>query len=77
MIEDNGIGRKKAGEKKLSNNLTNHKSYAMKATDSRIEAINKSNPYKIQYEIIDLVDADGNGIGTKVILKFPQEINQN
>ncbi len=77
VIEDNGIGRKKAGEKKLSNNLTNHKSYAMKATDSRIEAINKSNPYKIQYEIIDLVDADGNGIGTKVILKFPQEINQN
>ena len=72
IIEDNGIGRKKSEELKLSLQNKNHKSFAMNATNERIEAINKSQSRFIQYEMIDIEDEENQGTGTKIILKFPQ-----
>ena len=71
-IKDNGIGRKKSAEKRMNANLYQHKSFGMNTTNDRIQAINKSGTVKIEFQIIDLMDAEGNACGTEIILKFPQ-----
>jgi hypothetical protein len=43
----------------------------MKITESRIAMIQKMNGESKSVEIKDLVDAEGNGAGTEVILKIP------
>jgi LytS/YehU family sensor histidine kinase len=67
-ITDDGIGRKKAAE--LKNKSEKHKSMGMKITESRIAMMQKMNDDK-SIEIKDLVDADGNAVGTEVVLKIP------
>lgn len=61
-IEDNGIGRKKAGELKSFNKIT-HTSYGMQLSGERVHLFNAV-PGNIS--ITDLYDASGNASGTRV-----------
>ncbi len=70
IIEDNGVGREKAKEIKAKRNVL-HKSFATKATQSRLELLNYRKDNKIGVEIIDLIDKNQQAIGTKVILNIP------
>lgn len=69
-IEDNGVGRAFSALKK-QNSGSDHVSHGTAITTHRIEAYNISNTLKITAQIVDLVDADNNAIGTKVELKIP------
>ncbi|MCF8277477.1 MAG: histidine kinase [Flavobacteriales bacterium] len=66
-IDDNGIGREKAGELRSEK----HKSFATQATSSRLDLLNVENAHKIGVEIIDKKDGAGNANGTLVILRIP------
>jgi sensor histidine kinase YesM len=68
-IKDNGVGRVKAGEIKLRSPLQ-HKSFATRATEKRLELININRKHKIQLHIDDLYE-HGIAIGTEVKLKIP------
>ena len=64
-IEDNGIGRKKAGELNQRQNPGHH-SLATNITNERIKIINKRGRQKIKLEIIDLYDNHEKSTGTLV-----------
>jgi LytS/YehU family sensor histidine kinase len=66
-IEDNGIGREKAREIKRKRE---HQSAGMKNIEERITIINRVSEIKVKLEVIDLHDAKGTALGTKVRLKF-------
>ena len=69
VIEDNGIGRVKS--KKINKKrITQHKSFALKATTERLDLLNYGREKKIGVEIIDLLE-NNEAIGTKVLLKIP------
>ena len=68
-IKDNGIGRAKSME--MNKAQINHKSFATKATKSRVELLNMDRTYPILEEIIDLKEEDGSPGGTLVVLKIP------
>jgi len=74
VIEDNGIGRKRAGE--LQQGRT-HESTGMKNITERIAILNRVGRAPISAEIIDLYDAEGKAAGTKVVLKFMQALNED
>ncbi len=65
-IEDNGIGRKAAAEKKKSG----HQSTGMKNMEERIGILNHMQNKHIHVSVTDLFDSTGTAAGTKVILKF-------
>lgn len=69
-IEDNGIGRKSAAERK-SKDAVRQKSYGMQISSDRIKIIN--NLYKLNNSVTvhDLFDEQGGASGTKIILKIP------
>jgi hypothetical protein len=69
IIEDNGVGRKKAGE---LNQLKNekHSSFSLRANQKRLEILNEHNNENSAIEIIDKYDTHGNALGTKVVLKI-------
>ena len=69
-ITDDGIGREMAKEHK-SKSATRQKSFGLKMTSERLEAINHIYNTKTAIKIIDLVDADGNAAGTQVIIEIP------
>ena len=71
-IDDNGIGRKKAGELK-SLSATKYKSMGMGITKDRIDILNQINSLGIHIEIIDKTDKIGNAKGTLVVLSLPEE----
>ena len=66
-IDDNGIGRDKAGELRSEK----HRSFATQASSSRLDLLNVENAHKIGVEIIDKNDEAGNAKGTLVILRIP------
>ncbi|MBK8955941.1 MAG: histidine kinase [Saprospiraceae bacterium] len=70
VIDDNGIGRKKAGEFKSINSPT-RKSLGMKLTEERLKMAKDHFNSGGSQEIIDKYDAMGNPCGTKVILTIP------
>ena len=73
IIEDNGIGRKKAAELKKKGGQT-HRSKGMEITNTRIRLLNgngQSGKYTIH--ITDLYDLSGNPAGTRVEVTFPLE----
>ena len=70
MIEDNGVGRKKAGEK-LKAAAVDHQSMATKLTMERINTINYRRRNKISMHIEDLMDEQGMPLGTRVVFEFP------
>lgn len=66
MIEDNGIGRRKAQELK-SKSATRDKSMGMKITTDRLNLYQK----QTEVQVIDLLDENGDPSGTRVILGMP------
>ena len=69
-IIDNGIGREMAMANK-SKSATRQKSFGLKMTAERLEAINHIYQTNTHVTIIDLQDADGNAAGTKVTIEIP------
>ncbi|MCB0598090.1 MAG: histidine kinase, partial [Phaeodactylibacter sp.] len=69
-IQDDGIGRQKAGELKRPSR-SGKKSMGMSITKDRIETINKIYETNTTVKIIDLVDDNGKAAGTKVELMIP------
>jgi tetratricopeptide (TPR) repeat protein len=69
-VIDDGVGRQKAAEFK-SKSVTRQKSFGMKVTSERIELINQLYQTNTRVEIIDLVNAKGQAIGTKVSIDIP------
>ncbi len=70
QVEDNGIGRKKSWELKAKRK-TYHKSFAMSATQKRLELLNHGRKSSIMVSIIDLENEAGQALGTSVHLKIP------
>jgi tetratricopeptide (TPR) repeat protein len=70
QIEDNGIGRKKAGEL-LRKQDKDHKSMAIDITRQRIEVINRKSKNPIRFEIEDLCHQNGDARGTRVVFEVP------
>lgn len=69
-ITDDGIGREMAMLHK-SKSATRQKSFGLKMTSERLDAINHIYKTKTEVKIIDLKDEDGNAAGTKVIIEIP------
>ena len=70
IIEDDGIGRKKAQEIK-SQETKSHKSLSTSITKTRLELLNYFYDKKIDIIYYDLNDDNGNATGTKVKITFP------
>ncbi|AXY74006.1 histidine kinase [Paraflavitalea soli] len=71
QVEDNGVGRNKAGQYK-SEMPIEYQSKGMSLTAKRIEMLNKNNAVPVLIEIEDLA-IDNMPAGTRVILRFPLE----
>jgi LytS/YehU family sensor histidine kinase len=69
-IEDDGVGRKRAGELK-SKSATKKKSLGMQITAHRLELLNQVQGKQTTVEIVDLVDPGGEPCGTRVVLQIP------
>lgn len=69
-ITDDGIGRDMAKEHK-SKSATRQKSFGLKMTSERLDAINHIYQTKTEVKIVDLVDTEGNAAGTNVIIEIP------
>jgi LytS/YehU family sensor histidine kinase len=69
-IEDNGIGRKKAGSFKTREHIE-YQSKGMSLTADRIRMMNTKYNDSILIDIIDLEDATGKPMGTRVVMEFP------
>lgn len=70
VIEDNGVGRKKADELKNQSTL-NKTSLGMKLTENRLRLMSKPSHSHSLVEIEDLEDDRGEALGTKVTLHIP------
>lgn len=70
VVEDNGIGRQKAGDLKSKSTLK-QKSYGMKITNDRIKAMNQLYDSGASVQIQDMHDAQNKPTGTKVVLNIP------
>lgn len=72
VVEDNGIGRKKAREMQLQDEeYQNHKSRGTKITEERLRLLNSDDESKLFVQIIDLEDENGRAQGTRVEIKIP------
>ncbi len=69
-IEDNGIGRERSASLQ-KNRPDKHQSFAMSATQKRLELLNHARTNTIFLEIKDLKDNQNNAVGTKIILHIP------
>jgi two-component system, LytTR family, sensor kinase len=65
IVEDNGIGRKKAASIKQKNQ---HNSFSTASVAQRLQMINENDDQNLVYE--DLEDENGNPLGTKAVLKI-------
>lgn len=70
IIEDNGIGRKKAKELK-SKTAVSRKSLGMQLTENRLSLMNKHAELNASVEIIDVQNGTEGSGGTKVVLRIP------
>jgi sensor histidine kinase YesM len=70
-ITDNGVGRKRSDEIN-ARKVKNHKSFAVNATQKRLELLNKYYQGKIGLQTIDL-GTDEQPTGTMVVLHLPVE----
>ena len=68
-VEDNGIGRKKS--KELKTGKTNKESLGMLITHQRLQQLHSESEMDVEPEIIDLLDENGIGCGTKVVIYLP------
>jgi sensor histidine kinase YesM len=69
-ITDDGIGRQMSEQHK-SKSATRQKSFGLKMTSERLDAINHIYKTKTEVKIVDLIDTEGNAAGTKVIIEIP------
>jgi ligand-binding sensor domain-containing protein/putative methionine-R-sulfoxide reductase with GAF domain len=70
VIEDNGVGRKKAFElKEQQHKSKRHVSRGMTISQDRVELIRKQGQHAM-LEIIDKYDEDGNASGTKIVIEL-------
>lgn len=72
VVEDNGIGRKKAREIK-ERKEQRYASMGMEVNRSRLEIINRHSKAHPAVRIIDLKDHEGNALGTRVEIRIPLE----
>ncbi|GGM93453.1 hypothetical protein GCM10010967_28250 [Dyadobacter beijingensis] len=70
IVEDNGVGREKAGEFR-SKSATGKKSLGMKLTEDRIAVLNQYAQTNASVEILDLQDDDRVASGTRVVVIIP------
>ncbi len=70
IIEDNGVGRKKAKELK-SKSTSSRKSLGLTLTENRLVLLSRQAGLEGSICIEDVKDADGKAAGTKVILNIP------
>ena len=70
IIEDNGVGRKRAEEIGKSR-LGKKSSVGMEITGNRIEIINRIYGIDTQVQVIDLKDAENKPTGTRVVINIP------
>jgi sensor histidine kinase YesM len=68
-IQDNGVGRKKAAEYEAGIKK-DHKSAALEITRERLQQMNEEGKPKSSVEIIDVEDAAGEALGTKVVIRI-------
>ena len=68
-LKDNGIGRKKSQEFKKKK-FFKKKSLGLKMTKERIDHFNYKESLNYSFEIIDLIDADNQSVGTEVKFLF-------
>lgn len=73
IIEDNGVGRNNALKKSIKDP---HKSMGMQIIKERVELYNQSSLDKINFEIVDKKDKDGQPTGTKVIINLIKHENE-
>ena len=72
VIEDNGIGRQKAREMKITSGQDKkHTSKGIEVSMERLHAMNKNGGAMGSLEIIDMVDAHGTALGTRVEINLP------
>jgi len=69
-IDDNGIGRSRAGEMNQAKK-EKHQSFSTSANSKRIELLNKERNKAIGIVYIDKTDANGEPAGTTVIISIP------
>ena len=69
-VEDNGIGRKKAGSFKTREHIE-YQSKGMSLTADRIRMMNAKYNDSILIDVIDLEDDTGRSTGTRVIMELP------
>ena len=69
IIEDNGVGRKKAAEIKASSNH-NHISRGLDLVQEKINAIQELYGDEILISTHDLINKNGTSEGTKVIISY-------
>jgi two-component sensor histidine kinase len=74
IIQDNGIGRKKANEYK-SRVKVEYQSKGMSLTAERINILNRQLIDPITLEINDLANEHQEALGTRIIIRFPYSIN--
>lgn len=70
MIEDNGIGRKKAATFKTREHIE-YQSKGMSLTADRVRMINARYKQPIRVEVFDLEDEAGEASGTRVVITLP------
>jgi sensor histidine kinase YesM len=69
IIADNGIGREKAAELKTKSGAK-QKSFGLKITTERLALFNNEKTTDSFYKTEDVLNADGNVAGTKVLLNI-------
>jgi LytS/YehU family sensor histidine kinase len=69
-VEDNGIGRKKAGSFKTREHIE-YQSKGMSLTADRIRMMNVKYGDYIRITVEDPVDTEGHPLGTLVVMEFP------
>lgn len=67
-IDDNGIGREKAAE--IAQRRKGHKSTGVKNLQERINLLNSTGIKKIELNVLDKYNSNGEATGTKVDIKF-------
>lgn len=68
VIEDNGVGRGQGNNENIE-----HKSASTDISSKRLELINTRFKTQIKVQIKDLVDANGNALGTRITIPLPTE----
>jgi ligand-binding sensor domain-containing protein len=68
-VQDNGVGRKKAAEYEAGIKK-DHKSAALEITRDRLKQMNEAGKPKSDMEILDVEDANGESLGTKVVIRI-------